>query len=207
MAKDKGGKGDGATAEAEQYAAPRLREKFEKEVRPKLGKEFGLTNPMRHPRLEKIVINVNMGRFLEGTKVPANVKDTILSTLTKISGQKPIVIQAKKSVANFKVREGFDSAAMVTMRSDRMWHFLDRFINLAAPRIRDFRGLKDNSFDRGGSYSMGLTEQGVFPEIDMGQVNFQHGMHINYVFSNSTPEVSKFVLKELGMPFKKDDEN
>ena len=180
---------------------PRLFTMYQDEIRPKLAKEFGLTNPMQHPRLEAIVVNVNMGRHLEGTKVPQNVKQTIHDTLVTITGQRPVVLKAKKSVSNFKVRAGYDTAQMVTLRRNLMWNFLDRFINLATPRIKDFRGLKDTSFDRQGNYSCGLSEQGVFPEIDMGKVTFTHGMNINLCFSRSTPEMSKFILKELGMPF------
>ncbi|MCA9306982.1 MAG: 50S ribosomal protein L5, partial [Phycisphaerales bacterium] len=148
-------------------------------------------------------INVNMGRHLDGGKVPANIKQTITNTLTAVSGQKPILIKSRKAVSNFKLREGMPSSAMVTMRRERMWYFLDRLINLATPRIRDFRGLSDKSFDKSGNYSMGLTEQGVFPEIDMAHVTFTHGMNINIVFSNSSPEKSRFVLEELGFPFRK----
>ena len=182
---------------------PMLKQRYEDEVRAAFANEFGIPNRMAQPTLDKIVVNVNMGRHLEGTKVPANVKDTVLSTLTTISGQKPVVIKAKKSVSNFKVREGYDSAAMVTLRRDRMWHFLARLIHLATPRMKDFRGLNDKSFDKAGNYSMGLTEQGVFPEIDMGKVNFTHGMNINLIFSNSDPAKSRYVLEQLGMPFKK----
>jgi large subunit ribosomal protein L5 len=211
MAKDKKKKGGEPTPEElaalESSGPPRLRTKFETEVRPKVAEKFGVQNPMAMPKLEKIVINVNMGRHLDGTKVPGNIKETVLDTLTKISGQKPIMIAAKKSVSNFKVREGYETAAMVTIRRDRMWHFLDRLINLATPRIKDFRGLNDKSFDRQGNYSVGLNEQGVFPEINMAEVNFTHGMNINFGFSNSTPEMSRFVLDELGMPFKKPENN
>ena len=182
---------------------PRLKTMFDEQVRPKLASEHGVTNRMAQPKLEKIVINVNMGRHLDGTKVPANVKEAVLHTLETISGQKPVMIAAKKSVSNFKVREGYETAAMVTLRRERMWHFLDRLINLAAPRIKDFRGLNDKSFDRQGSYAMGLTEQGVFPEINMAEQSFTHGMNINFAFSNSTRELSRFVLAELGMPFRK----
>lgn len=182
---------------------PMLKQRYEDEVRAAFAKEFGVANRMAQPKLEKIVLNVNMGRHIEGTKVPANVKDTVLSTLTTISGQKPVVIKAKKSVSNFKVREGYDSAAMVTLRRDRMWHFLARLIHLATPRMKDFRGLNDKSFDKAGNYSMGLTEQGVFPEIDMGKVTFTHGMNINLIFSNSDAARSRFVLEQLGMPFSK----
>lgn len=187
--------------------APRLRDQFKNEIAPKLKDEFGITNPNAWPKLEKIVLNVNMGRHIEGTKVPANIKDQILDTLTKITGQKPVVIKARKSVSNFKVREGYDTAAMVTIRRERMWFFLDRLINLATPRIKDFRGVSAKAFDASGNYSMGLTEQGVFPEIDMARVTFTHGMNINFVFSNSSPEISRFVLTELGFPFAKPDQN
>jgi len=184
---------------------PRLAKLFQESIRKGVAEKFGIKNPMAQPKLEKIVVNVNIGRHLDGTKVPANIKQTVAATLTKISGQKPIDIKAKKSVSNFKVREGYDTAFMVTMRRQNMWFFLDRFIHLAAPRIKDFRGLPVKSFDRQGNYSMGLTEQGVFPEINMAEVNFTHGMHINFVFRNSSPELSRFVLDELGMPFAKSE--
>jgi large subunit ribosomal protein L5 len=162
---------------------------------------------MRQPRLDKIVLNVNMGRHLEGTKIPANVRSTVLDTLIRVTGQKPVVVKAKKSVSNFKVREGLESAAMVTLRRDRMWHFLDRLLNLAAPRIKDFRGVSEKAFDKQGNYAFGLTEQGVFPEINMAEATFTHGMNINLCFKNSTPELSRAVLTELGMPFRKPEEN
>ncbi len=201
MAKeDKNQNGDAAT-----MTPSRLRTTFREEISGKTGEKFGLENPLARPRVEKVVINVNMGRHLDGAKIPPNVRDTIIDTLTTISGQKPIIIKAKKSVANFKVREGMPTAAMVTLRRDRMWHFLDRLINLATPRIKDFRGLPTKSFDRAGNYSMGLQEQAVWPEINMAQVNFTHGMHINICFSNSDPEKSRFILEELGMPFAKED--
>lgn len=205
-----GGKGHSAEviAEAEKPAKgpARLQAMYQEKVRPALAQKFGLKNPMQHPRLEKIVINVNMGRHLEGTKIPPTVKTTVLETVTKISGQRPIVQKAKKSVSNFKLRAGFESSAMVTMRRARMWNFLDRFINLAAPRIKDFRGLSEKAFDRQGNYSCGVTEQGVFPEINMADAQFTHGMHINFVFSKSKPEYSKFVLENLGFPFSRPDQ-
>lgn len=185
---------------------PRLRVAYDEKIRGAFAEKFGEKNRLAQPRLEKIVVNVNMGRHLEGNKVPAEKKQTVLDTITKITGQKPIVIKARKSVSNFKLREGMESSAMVTMRRDRMWHFLDRLINLATPRIKDFRGLSDKAFDKQGNYSIGLTEQGVFPEINMAEVNFTHGMHINFVFSKSNPERSRFVLEHLGMPFRKPDQ-
>lgn len=168
---------------------------------PKLREQFQITNDHAMPRIAKVIVNCGIGRYLENQKLKQDVRDTVVSTLTTISGQKPIEVLAKRSVANFKVREGAPSAFMVTMRREKMWSFLDRLINLAIPRIKDFRGLKAKSFDQAGTYSMGLTEQAVWPEINMANVTFTHGMHINVVFENSTPEMSRFVLQELGMPF------
>jgi large subunit ribosomal protein L5 len=217
MAKDKdtrkqgaGKKGhhDDATSAAAMAPAgtPRLKALYDEQIRKAVADKFGLKNPMAQPRLDKITINVNMGRHLEGTKIPPQVRSTILETIEKVSGQKPVVQKAKKSVANFKVREGFESSAMVTMRRERMWNFLDRLINLATPRIKDFRGLKRDAFDKQGNYSMGITEQGVFPEINMAEVTFTHGMNINLTFRNSTPELSRFVLEQMGFPFAKPEE-
>lgn len=180
---------------------PRLQSIYEETVLPAAMKEFGLDNRMAAPRLVKVVVNCGVGRFLENQKLKPEIAETVQSTLTTISGQKPILIRAKRSVANFKVREGSPSAFMVTLRRDRMWHFLDRLINLATPRIKDFRGVKDTAFDKGGTYSLGLTEQAVWPEINMANVTFSHGMHINIVFRNSDPKRSLFVLREIGMPF------
>lgn len=190
-------------AESAAKEPPRLKVRFDKEVRGKVAEQFGLKNPMAQPRLEKIVINVNLGRHLEGSKIPPEKRQTVIDTVTTIAGQKPVVIKARKSVSNFKLREGFESSVMVTMRRERMWSFLDRFINLATPRVRDFRGLNPKAFDARGNYSCGVTEQGVFPEINMAEVSFTHGMNINFCFANSTPDRSRFVLEQLGMPFAK----
>lgn len=179
----------------------RLKALYEEQVIPKLREQFGIGNVNAMPRIAKVIVNCGVGRFLENQKLKGDVRDTVISTLTTISGQKPVEVIARRSVANFKVREGAPSAFMVTMRRERMWSFLDRLINLAIPRIKDFRGVKPTSFDRAGTYSMGLTEQAVWPEINMANVTFTHGMHINVVFENSTPELSRFVLSELGMPF------
>ncbi len=189
--------------EAMKPQTPRLKTRYDEEVLAKLESEFGIKNRNAMPKLEKVTININVGRHLDGTKIPTNVREAVIHTLTTISGQKPVAIAAKKSVSNFKVREGYETAFKVTLRRDRMWHFVDRLFNLTAPRIKDFRGLNDKAFDRQGSYSMGLTEQGVFPEINMAEQGFTHGMNINFSFSNSNPELSKFVLTELGLPFKK----
>jgi large subunit ribosomal protein L5 len=207
MAKDKGKKKQKSDAPVEAPPKARLAAMFEEQVRPAITEEFGIKNRMAMPKLEKITINVNMGRHLDGTKVPPNIRTTVLDTLETISGQKPVVRKAKKSVSNFKVREGYESSAIVTIRKERMWHFLDRLINLTTPRIKDFRGLPDTSFDRQGNYSMGLTEQGVFPEINMAEVTFTHGMNINLTFANSDPAKSRFVLERLGMPFAKPEQN
>ena len=185
---------------------PRLQALYEDEVKAKVLKEFNLGNAHEAPKLAKIIINSGTGRFLDNQKLKPEVRDTVVSTLTTVSGQKPVMLYAKKSVANFHVREGAPSAFMVTLRGERMWHFLDRLLNLAIPRIKDFRGLKINSFDEGGSYSMGLTEQAVWPEINMAEVKFNHGMNINIVFENSTAELSRFALEQLGMPFRKEEE-
>ncbi|MEO1007135.1 MAG: 50S ribosomal protein L5 [Planctomycetota bacterium] len=205
MAKKKDKQDDPAVQEAAspRKEPPRLRQRYLTEARAAVTKECGVTNPMAMPVLDRIVINVNMGRFLDGAKLPPNVRQTVVDTLTQITGQKPVVVKAKKSVSNFKVREGMETSAMVTLRRERMWDFLDRFVNLATPRIKDFRGLNEKAFDRAGNYSVGLNEQGVFPEINMAEVNFTHGMNINFVFRNSDREKSRVVLESLGMPFRK----
>lgn len=178
----------------------RLQTLYRDTVGPRLLEEFSLRNAHELPRLTKIVVSCGVGRFLENQKLKPEIRDTVTSTLATITGQKPIMIMAKKSVSNFKVREGAPSAFMVTLRRERMWHFLDRLINLAIPRIKDFRGLRRDSFDRGGNYSLGLTEQAVWPEINMASVTFTHGMHITIVFENSSPAMSRFALEGLGMP-------
>ncbi|MAX23794.1 MAG: 50S ribosomal protein L5 [Phycisphaeraceae bacterium] len=185
---------------------PRLKEKFKNEVCPKIKEQFGIDNPMALPKLEKIVLNVGLGKQLEGTKVNATAKEQVLADLATISGQKAVMVKAKKSVSNFKVRAGYETGAMVTLRGSRMWTFFDRLIAVAIPRIKDFRGLKDNSFDGRGNYSFGITEQGIFPEIDMANAKFLHGMNITFVFKNSTNEITKEALKTIGMPFVKRDE-
>ncbi len=180
---------------------PRLQKAYQQEVIPKVLKEFGLKNPHQAPKVAKIIVSTGVGKRLENQKLKPEHRDAVIDTYRKITGQNPIMIKAKKAVSNFKVREGSPSAFMVTLRSDRMWSFLDRLINLAIPRIKDFRGVNDKSFDGGGSWAMGLTEQAVWPEINMANVHFLHGMHVNVVFENSDPKMSRFVLAELGMPF------
>jgi large subunit ribosomal protein L5 len=186
--------------------SPRLQALYRDTVAAAVKEKFGLDNPHQLPRIVKIVVNCGIGRFLENQKLKPEVRETVISTLTTITGQRPVMIATKHAVANFKVREGAPSAFMVTIRRERMWNFLDRLIHLATPRIKDFRGLPKNSFDKSGNYSMGLTEQAVWPEINMANVVFSHGMNINIVFENSTPEMSRFVLTELGMPFVRDED-
>jgi large subunit ribosomal protein L5 len=185
---------------------PRLQKAFREEVIPKVMKEFGLKNPNQVPKVAKIIVSTGVGKRLENQKLKPEHREAVVDTYRKITGQNPIMIKAKKAVSNFKVREGSPSAFMVTLRRDRMWGFLDRLINLAIPRIKDFRGVSDRSFDRGGSWAMGLTEQAVWPEINMANVTFSHGMHVNVVFENSDPKMSRFVLAELGMPFVRPEE-
>lgn len=187
-------------------AAPRLLTHFRDVAVPAAMQEFGFTNPHQLPRIEKIVINVGVGKQLENQKLKPEYRDAVVSTLTTIAGQKPVMVLAKKAVSNFKVRIGSPSSFVVTLRGERMWNFLDRLIHLAVPRIKDFRGLPDNSFDRAGNYSMGLSEQAVWPEINMANVSHTHGMNINIVFSESTADVSRFVLRQLGMPFVRPEE-
>jgi large subunit ribosomal protein L5 len=184
----------------------RLEAKYHDTVVPKLREEFSLTNAHTVPMPSKVIVNVGVGRFLENQKLKPEIRDTVIETLSIITGQRPIMILAKQSVANFKVREGAPSAFMVTIRNDRMWHFLDRLMNLAMPRIKDFRGVKDTAFDAAGNYSMGLNEQAVWPEINMANVHFTHGMNINICFDRSNADMSRFALKELGMPFARKDD-
>lgn len=186
---------------AETTEIPRLQSQYQDVVGSKVRETFSLANPNQLPRISKILVNSGVGRFLENQKLKPEIRDTVIDTLTTITGQKPIMVMAKRSVANFKVREGAPSAFVVTLRRARMWHFLDRLMNLAMPRIKDFRGVKVTAFDRAGNYSLGLTEQAVWPEINMARVSFTHGMNINICFEQSNPEMSQFILRELGMPF------
>lgn len=179
----------------------RMQEKFAGPVGEKVKVDFGVANVMALPRLDKIVLNVGMGKALEGTKLNAAAKEQVLDDLAVITGQQPVIRRAKKSVSNFKIRKGYEVGAMVTLRGQRMWEFLDRLISLAIPRIKDFRGLNPRSFDGRGNYSFGIDEQGIFPEVNMSDVKYTHGMHITLVFRNSTDEVSRLVLSEMGMPF------
>lgn len=175
----------------------RLQEHYEKTVKQALAEEFGYDNPMRIPKIEKIVVNMGVGEATQDSKK----LDVAVQELTQITGQKPIVIKAKKSVAAFKLREGMKVGCKVTLRRDRMYEFLDRLINIALPRVRDFRGVSGNSFDGRGNFAMGLKEQIVFPEINYDKVDQIRGMDVVICTSAQTDAEAKALLKGFDMPF------
>jgi large subunit ribosomal protein L5 len=177
-----------------------LKERYQEEITPALMKSLNLDNVMEVPRLEKIVVNIGVGEALEN----ARALEAAVADMTIATGQKPIVTKAKKSIANFKLREGRSIGVKVTLRQDRMWAFLDRLINVAMPRIRDFRGVSLNSFDGRGNYTLGLREQLVFPEIDYDKIDKVRGMEITIVTLAKTDEAGTQLLDLLGMPFRKE---
>ena len=177
---------------------PRLKRHYESHTRPKLTEEFGFENPHEVPRVVKVVLNVGAGEASREQKY----LDSIIDELTVISGQKPVMNRARRSIANFHLREGMPVGVSVTLRRDRMWHFLDRLISTAIPRVRDFRGLKSRSFDGRGNYTMGVREQIIFPEIDYDKVNRIHGMDITVVTSTDKDDEAFALLRELGFPFR-----
>ena len=181
---------------------PRLREHYEEHVRGKLAEIFGFGNPHQIPRLEKIVVNVGMGRSLENNKLPAQVKETVLSTLSIVSGQKPILIKARKSVSNFKVREGQPIGASVTLRGYRMWEFFDRLVSVALPRVRDFRGPSPKAFAGRGNYTLGIREQIIFPEVDYDKVERITGLNVTMVTTARNDAEGKALFTYLGVPFR-----
>jgi large subunit ribosomal protein L5 len=183
--------------------APRLKATYLEKVRPALAQRFGLTNPHQIPGLEKIVLNVGFG---EAIKQP-RLLDAIVEELAIITGQAPVRKKAKKSIANYGLREGQEIGVAVTLRGARMWEFLDRFISTAIPRIRDFRGLSTRSFDGRGNYSMGIKEQMIFPEINYDLVEQIHGMDITFVTTTTKDDQALALLRELGMPFRGDDKS
>ncbi|MAE66160.1 MAG: 50S ribosomal protein L5 [Phycisphaeraceae bacterium] len=186
---------------------PRLKTRYNGPICDKVKEQFGIENPMALPRIEKIVVSVGMGKELEGTKLNASSREQVMSDLAQISGQQPIIRRAKKSVSNFKIRQGYEVGAMVTLRGARMWEFLDRLIALAIPRIKDFRGLNPRSFDGRGNYTFGVNEQGIFPEVNMSEVKYTHGMNITLVIENSNDDVSRYLLGEIGFPFTRPDDD
>ena len=178
---------------------PRLKEKYLGEVREALNKKFAYKSTMQIPKLDKITINVGCGEAKENSKA----LDAVVADLTKITGQKPVVTLAKKSVANFKLREGMPIGAKVTLRGDRMWEFLDRLFNIALPRVRDFRGINGNGFDGRGNYALGVKEQLIFPEIEYDKIDKIRGMDIVFTTTATTDEEARELLTLLGAPFAK----
>ena len=178
--------------------AARLKEKFHGEIKQALQKELGLDNAMAVPRLEKIVINMGLGEATQNVKI----MDPLLADLGAIAGQKPVITKAKKSIAAFKLREGMPIGAMVTLRGDGMYEFLDRLISVALPRVRDFRGVSSKSFDGRGNYTLGLRDQLIFPEIDYAKVDKLKGMNVTIVTTAKDDSGARELLKSFGMPFR-----
>jgi large subunit ribosomal protein L5 len=176
----------------------RLRQRYEKDVIPALKKEFGYDKVMAIPRLTKVVVNMGLGEATQNAKIV----DTGADELARITGQKPVITRAKKSIAQFKVRKGMPIGTMVTLRGERMWEFLDRLISVALPRVRDFRGVSPRGFDGRGNYTLGLKDQLLFPEIDYMKVDKARGMNISVVTTAQTDEESRKLLQLLGMPFR-----
>ncbi len=179
-------------------ATPRLKEKYRQEVIPALQKEFNYSNVMQVPALHKVVVNIGMGEAIQNNKA----MDNAVRDLTDITGQKPVVTRAKRSVAAFKLREGMQIGCMVTLRGERMYYFLDKLINVALPRLRDFQGISPDAFDGRGNYTLGIREQLVFPEVDYDKVDKVRGMEITIVTTARTDEEGRRLLKLLGMPFR-----
>jgi large subunit ribosomal protein L5 len=177
-----------------------LKERYQKEISPALMKSLGLTNIMQIPRITKVVVNIGLGEAMDNPKA----LDAAVIDLTTITGQKPVVTKARKSIANFKLREGRAIGTAVTLRGDRMWSFLDRLMNIVLPRVRDFRGVSANSFDGRGNYTLGLREQIIFPEIEYDKVDKVRGLEITIVTTATTDEQATALLTLLGMPFRKD---
>ena len=175
----------------------RLRERYRKEIVPALQKEFGYANPMAIPRLRKIVVNIGVGEATQNIKL----LDAASQELGWISGQKPIVHRARKSIAQFKLRQGMPIGCSVTLRGDRMWEFLDRLISVALPRVRDFRGVATKSFDGRGNYTLGIRDHLIFQEIDFNKVDKSKGMNVTFVTTAANDEQALHLLRELGMPF------
>ena len=179
--------------------APRLKEQYRQTIVPALQESFGYKNRMQVPTIEKVVVNIGLGEALQNPKA----LDAAVGDLATITGQKPVVTRARKSIAQFKIRQGNPIGAMVTLRGDRAWEFLDRLINIALPKIRDFRGVSASSFDGRGNYTMGLREQVVFPEIDYDKIDRVRGMEISIVTTARTDEEGRRLLELLGLPFRR----
>jgi large subunit ribosomal protein L5 len=178
---------------------PRLKQRYHDVVVPSLTKQFAYGSAMEVPRLEKVVINMGLGAAVQNGKII----EAAVTELGMITGQKPVVTKAKKSIASFKLREGQAIGAMVTLRKERMWDFIDRLVNFALPRVRDFRGVSPKAFDGRGNYTLGIKEQIVFPEIEYDKVDRIHGMNVSFVTTAKNDEQGRALLTELGMPFRK----
>jgi large subunit ribosomal protein L5 len=178
--------------------AARLKERYEKEVRAALMKELGFENPMQAPRVEKVVVNMGLGEAISNGKI----LDASIEQLAAITGQRPVITKARKSIANFKLRQGQSIGAMVTLRGDRAYEFLDRLMNVALPRVRDFKGVSPKAFDGKGNYTLGVREQIIFPEIDYDKVERIKGMNITVVTTARNDEEGRALLRALGMPFR-----
>jgi len=178
----------------------RLQEQYKKDVAPALLKSFDFKNVMQIPRIEKVVVNIGLGEAMADPKA----LDAAVSDLTQITGQKPVTTRARKSIAAFKLREGVIIGTKVTLRGERMWAFLDRLMNIALPRVRDFRGVSPNAFDGRGNYTLGLRDQLIFPEIDYDKIDKLRGMEVTIVTSAETDDQARVLLQLLGMPFKKE---
>ena len=176
----------------------RLKDKYRNDIAPALAKEFNIENVMAIPKIEKVVVNMGMGEAIANAKI----LDTAVDELRSVTGQKPVVTKAKKSIAAFKLRQGMNIGAMVTLRGDRMFEFLDRLISVALPRVRDFRGISPKAFDGRGNYTLGIREQLIFPEIDFNKVDKTRGMNISIVTTAKTDEQARSLLKAMGMPFR-----
>ena len=176
----------------------RLKDRYMNDVAPALKKEFGYTNVMAIPKIKKVVVNMGLGEATQNAKIVETGADEV----TRITGQKPVVTRAKKSIAQFKVRKGMPIGAMVTLRGERMWEFLDRLMSIALPRVRDFRGVSPRGFDGRGNFTLGLKDQLIFPEIDYMKVDKARGMNISVVTTAKTDEESRKLLQLLGMPFR-----
>ncbi len=188
----------GNRGESEEDNGSTLKEKYEKEIRSALSKELNITNAMAIPKLEKIVINMGLGEATQNVKI----MDPLVADLASIAGQKPVTTRAKKSIAAFKVREGMPIGAMVTLRGDTMYEFLDRLISIALPRVRDFRGVSSKSFDGRGNYTLGLRDQLIFAEIDYAKVDKLKGMNVTFVTTAKDDNGARALLKGFGMPFR-----
>jgi large subunit ribosomal protein L5 len=218
MAKNTESKGSGKAAKADRSAksakpaqssaparptpegySPRLKQRYREEVMPRLQKEFGITNIMAVPRIEKVSINMGMGEAIQNIKI----LDDAVEELTALAGQKPAITRAQKSIAAFKLRAGMPIGARVTLRGDRMWEFLDRLLSIALPRVRDFRGVSTKSFDGRGNYTLGIRDHLIFPEIDYNKVERPKGMNITIVTTAGNDERAQYLLRELGMPFQR----